>query len=465
MRSTIIILIIFISSNFYVKAQTEDSIPQINYDSVTYDNYLKANWDGLIVNTKEAIDNGFETFAIRKRLAYACFMKEDYLTSARQYHKIYKNNPLDVDARLMLYHNYLNTANYQRAKYYAAMFTDEERLYYLVPKNTFITSIDLGGGYQTSDNYSLNANNNIINNKVYGQQILNRDLSFAQLGLTFQANSALHITLGCDVINTNREEKIVANNYSLLGTRYDTSYIIDNKISQQQFYIQTAFVLPRMYSLKLFGNFIFNQYTNVTPSYKVDSLKDPKVDTFMTERTNYTFNSTTSNNLNYVVGATIEKEIRKLKLGLTACYSKLSGNNQIQGDFYTTWYPKGNTNLSFNAQLTVLSQNSEMKYIPSFESTFRAAKKLWVSAHVLYGDLTNTSEMNGQLVNNITDKTIFRMGTSVYYTMSKNLILHLTYRYSLRQSNYVIYSDAFNYSTTYNNYNNYLIALGLKFNL
>lgn len=462
MRSTIIILIIIFSTTFYTQAQTEDSTATIDYELLTYDNYLKADWDGLIVNTKEAIDNGFETIAIRKRLAYAYFMKEDYLKSARQYHKIYINNPLDVDARLMLYHNYLNTANYQRARYYAAMFSDEEKEYYLLPKNTFITSVDLGGGYQTSDNYSLNANNNIINNKEYGQQILNRDLSFAQVGLSIQANRFMHITLGCDAIQTNREEKIQAKNYLLLDTRTDTTHIIDNKISQQQFYIQTAFVLPRMYSLKLFGNFIFNQYTTITPSY-ADTVF--MVDTNVAVQTNYTFNSATSSNVNYVVGASIEKEIRKFKLGLGASYSKLSSQTQLQGNASIFWYPKGNTNLAFGAQLTVLSQNSDIHYIPNIESTFKVAKKLWISAHALYGDLTNTSEMNGQLVNNITDKTIYRMGSTVYYTMSKNIILHLTYRYSLRQSKYETYSDATTYTTTYNNYNNHLLAIGIKFNL
>ena len=84
---------------------------------------------------------------------------------------------------------------------------------------------------------------------------------------------------------------------------------------------------------------------------------------------------------------------------------------------------------------------------------------------MLYGDLTNTTEMNGQLVNNITDKTIYRTGSTLFYTMSKNLILHLTYRYSLRQSNYVTYSDATTYSTTFNNYNNHLLAIGIKYNL
>lgn len=462
MRSTIIILIIILSTTLYTQAQTEDSIPQINYDSVTYDNYLKADWDGLIVNSKEAIGNGFETIAIRKRLAYAYFMKEDYLTSARHYQKIYKNNPMDVDARLMLYHNYLNTANYQRARYYAALFSEEEREYYLVAMNTFITGIDLGGGYQTSDNYSLNSNNNIINNKEYGQQILNRDLSFAQVGLSIQANRFIHITLGCDAIQTNREEKVQAKIYSLLDTRTDTTHIIDNKISQQQFYIQTAFVLPRMYTLKLFGNFIFNQYTTITPSY-ADSVY--LVDTNAAVLTRYTFNSATSSNLNYIVGANIEKEIRKFKIGLGASYSNLSSQTQIQGNASLTWYPKGNTNLAFATQLTVLSQNSDLHYIPSIESTFKAVKKLWISAHVLYGDLTNTTEMNGQLVNNITDKTIYRTGSTLFYTMNKNLILHLTYRYSLRQSNYVTYSDATTYTTTYNNYNNHLIAIGIKYNL
>lgn len=462
MRSTIIILIIIFSTSFYTQAQTEDSITQVNYDSVTYSNYLKADWDGLIVNTKEAIDNGFETIAIRKRLAYAYFMKEDFLTSARHYHKIYKNNPLDVDARLMLYHNYLNTANYQRARYYAALFSDQEKEYYLVHKNTLITSIDLGGGYQTSDNYSLNANNNIINNKEYGQQILNRDLSFGQVGLSIQANRFTHITLGCDFIQTNREEKIQAKTYSLLDTRTDTTHIIDNKISQQQVYLQTAFVLPRMYSLKLFGNFIFNQYTTITPSYDTTIFM---VDTNFAVQTNYTFSSATSSNVNYVLGASIEKDIRKFKLGLGVSYSNLSSKTQLQANASIFWYPKGNTNLVFGAQLTVLSQSSDVHYIPSIESTFKAAKKLWISAHVLYGDLTNTTEMNGQLVNNITDKTIYRTGSTLFYTMSKNLILHLTYRYSLRQSNYVTYSDTYTYTTTYNNYNNHLLAIGIKYNL
>ncbi len=460
MRSTIIILIIIFSTNLKIQAQTVDSIPQFNYDSVTYDNYLNANWAGLIMNAKEAINKGFETIAIRKRLAYAYFMKKDYLTSASHYHKIYKNNTLDVDARLMLYYDYLNTANYQRARYYAALFSDEEKEYYLIPKNTFISSIDLGGGYQTNDNYSLNANNNIINNEEYGQQILNRDLSFAQVGLSIQANRFMHISLGCDAIQTNREEKIQAKIYSLLDARTDTTHIIDNKIGQQQFYFQTSFVLPRMYSLKLFGNFIFNQYTTI-------NSKDTTyiVDTNLAVITNYTFTSSTSSNVNYLVGTTIEKEIRKFKLGLSVSYSNLNSNNQMQGIAYATWYPKGNTNLAFSAQLTMFHQNIDVRYIPSVESIFKAYKKLWISAHALYGDLTNTTEMNGQLVNNITDKTIYRTGSTIFYTMSKNLILHLTYRYSLRQSNYVTYSDATNYKTTYNNYNNHLFAIGIKYNL
>jgi hypothetical protein len=462
MRSTIIILIIIFSTTFYSQAQTADSIATIDYGSLTYDNYLKADWDGLIMNTKEAIKNGFETITIRKRLAYVYFMKEDYLTSASHYHKIYSNNPLDVDARLMLYHNYFNTSNYQRAKSYAVLFTDEEREYYLLPKHTTITSIDLGSGYQTNDNYSINANNNIIKNDVYGQQILNRDLSFAQVGLSIYVNRFMHITLGCDAIQTNREEKIQAKTYSLLDTRTDTTHIIDNKISQQQFYIQTSFVLPRMYTLKLFGNFIFNQYITITPSYS-DSVY--LVDTNLAVQSNYTFNSASSSNVNYIVGASIEKEIAKIKLGLGASFSNLSSQTQIQGNASITWYPKGNTNLAIATQLMMLSQNSDMYYIPSIESTFKAVKKLWVSAHVLYGDLTNTSEINGQLVNNITDKTIYRAGSTVFYTMNKNLILHLTYRYSLRQSNYVTYSDATSYTTTYNNYNNHLIAIGIKYNL
>lgn len=462
MRSTIIILIIIFSTTFYSQAQTADSIATIDYGSLTYDNYLKADWDGLIVNAKEAINNGFETIAIRKRLAYAYFMKEDFLTSTIQYQLLYNNNPMDVDAKLMLYHNYLNTANYQRARYYAALFSDEEKEYYLIPKNTFISSIDLGGGYQTSDNYLLNANNNIISNKEYGQQILNRDLSFAQVGLSIYVNRFMHITLGCDAIQTNREEKIQAKTYSLLDTRTDTTHIIDNKISQQQFYIQTSFVLPRMYSLKIFGNFIFNQYTTITPSYDTTIFM---VDTNVAVQTNYIFSSATNSNVNYVLGASIEKEIRKFKLGLAASYSNLSSKTQLQGNANIYWYPKGNTNLVFGAQLTVLSQSSDVHYIPSIESTFRATKKLWISAHVLYGDLTNTTEMNGQLVNNITDKTIYRAGSTVFYTMNKNLILHLTYRYSLRQSNYVTYSDATSYTTTYNNYNNHLIAIGIKYNL
>jgi hypothetical protein len=342
------------------------------------------------------------------------------------------------------------------------LFTDEEREYYLLPKHTTITSIDLGSGYQTNDNYSINANNNIIKNDVYGQQILNRDLSFAQVGLSIYVNRFMHITLGCDAIQTNREEKIQAKTYSLLDTRTDTTHIIDNKISQQQFYIQTSFVLPRMYTLKLFGNFIFNQYITITPSYS-DSVY--LVDTNLAVQSNYTFNSASSSNVNYIVGASIEKEIAKIKLGLGASFSNLSSQTQIQGNASITWYPKGNTNLAIATQLMMLSQNSDMYYIPSIESTFKAVKKLWVSAHVLYGDLTNTSEINGQLVNNITDKTIYRAGSTVFYTMNKNLILHLTYRYSLRQSNYVTYSDATSYTTTYNNYNNHLIAIGIKYNL
>lgn len=43
MRSTIIILIIIFSTTFYSQAQSADSIATIDYGSLTYDNYLKAD--------------------------------------------------------------------------------------------------------------------------------------------------------------------------------------------------------------------------------------------------------------------------------------------------------------------------------------------------------------------------------------------------------------------------------------
>ncbi len=452
-KTGLVSFLIFILCVTNAKSQSvEDSITVVDYDSLTYENYLQNNWLALEQNSKKAIANGFENTIIKKRLAYAYFMQHNYLSSAHQYLKLYKQNSSDDEVKLMLYYNYKNTAQLSRARFFQGLLSSQAKDLYQLPASKKLANIDASFGYQTNDNYTQYGNLDIRQNNIFAHQALNKDLYFAQLGLGLNINRVTGLQLSYEGVQLSKYEQIQTRD-----SIYDSVYVKNSTVKQHALYAQFAFALPRTYALRLYAAAINTQYTSLDSKYALDS--------FYTYRSNYTFSNVINDKYSYLLGVAVEKDFRKTKAGLNVSYANFNNLTQVQTQLYSTWYPYGNTNLSFGAQLTYINQNSTTRYIPNVDATFKLTKLSWLSSHFLYGDLSNTTEANGLLINNISDKTLYRTGTTLFFYVNKKVLLHLTYRYSLRQSNYVSYSDSTNYTTTYNNYNNHLISIGLKIQL
>ena len=86
MRFSIVVFSLFIcciSSN----GQVTDSLV-LNYDSLTYSNFINEEWSELIDNSTAAIETGYGTVGIRKRLGYSYFELKKYLQSIGVYESI-----------------------------------------------------------------------------------------------------------------------------------------------------------------------------------------------------------------------------------------------------------------------------------------------------------------------------------------------------------------------------------------
>ena len=177
MRSTIILLVFFA---FTLSAHAGNNNVDLNYDSLTYQDYINGNWKALIKNGNEGIANGAITINIRKRLGYAYFMQKNFLESASQYIKIYNNNKSDIDARTMLYYDYYYIGDHEMSDYFNLSLSSEEKKSAGINSSHFIQSVEADAGVTSNNNLQKNGYSDLRKSEEYGIQTLNKDLYFMQ---------------------------------------------------------------------------------------------------------------------------------------------------------------------------------------------------------------------------------------------------------------------------------------------
>ncbi|MCW3789169.1 tetratricopeptide repeat protein [Plebeiibacterium sediminum] len=99
----LIILLLHISV-FNVFAQSKEDIAKVDKD--TYATYLTDDWDKLIKECRQALDNNIDFYYLRMRLAWAHFQKKQYRFAIQHYKKALKQVPNDPYALMYLMYAY-----------------------------------------------------------------------------------------------------------------------------------------------------------------------------------------------------------------------------------------------------------------------------------------------------------------------------------------------------------------------
>lgn len=114
MRKSIILIFIFLP----LLGFTQSKLGFQKADSLSYQYYLKGEWNKLITLTNVAFNEGVDSKFIRQRAGYANFMTGDYTSAGIQYKKALAFDQQDELTKEYLYYSALNSGS-ENSRYYA----------------------------------------------------------------------------------------------------------------------------------------------------------------------------------------------------------------------------------------------------------------------------------------------------------------------------------------------------------
>ena len=112
-KYVLIFLILFPLSSF-----SQVNLTFQKADSLSYQYYLRGDWNNLIKLTKEAFKQDLDSKFMRQRAGYAYFMTRDYFAAKCQYEKALTFDQSDNITREYLYYSALNTGS-MSSRFYA----------------------------------------------------------------------------------------------------------------------------------------------------------------------------------------------------------------------------------------------------------------------------------------------------------------------------------------------------------
>jgi tetratricopeptide (TPR) repeat protein len=114
MHKSLTLLILFLP----LLGFTQSGLSFQKVDSLSYQYYLKGDWNKLIVLTRVAFDQNIDSKFMRQRAGYAYFMTGDYTSASIQYKKAFSFDQSDEITNEYLYYSALNTGA-ENSRYYA----------------------------------------------------------------------------------------------------------------------------------------------------------------------------------------------------------------------------------------------------------------------------------------------------------------------------------------------------------
>jgi len=137
-----------------IKLNAQEAVDSVSVDSLTYQYYLKGNWDELILTGNAAIENQIDFKYLRQRLGYAYFVKGNYYASQHQYEKALVFDQNDENTRLYLYYCGLYTGNTILACFHAAKLSKKLQSQLGIKPFRILDAVDVEYNYKMNDEYS-----------------------------------------------------------------------------------------------------------------------------------------------------------------------------------------------------------------------------------------------------------------------------------------------------------------------
>lgn len=139
----LVLNMVFLLSTTLLVAQGADVKPTLaGIDSISYQQFLVGDWDGLVATAGVAKANNIDFKWLQQRLGYAWYVKGDYYRSKKHYLNALSYDNEDEITHLYLYYNYLHTGHLLAARLHAGKLSEPTRSYNQVKAFHALYSMD-----------------------------------------------------------------------------------------------------------------------------------------------------------------------------------------------------------------------------------------------------------------------------------------------------------------------------------
>jgi tetratricopeptide (TPR) repeat protein len=117
-------------------------------DSITYDCYIKGDWEKLISTGHQAIKGGVISKFLHQRMGYAYFVKKQYVQARNQYEKALYFDESDQNTRLYLYYCGINLGEDEYARFQLSKLSDETKKWLKIDDTRMVDAVDVEYNYK-----------------------------------------------------------------------------------------------------------------------------------------------------------------------------------------------------------------------------------------------------------------------------------------------------------------------------
>ncbi|MDD4970962.1 MAG: hypothetical protein PHT07_16160 [Paludibacter sp.] len=388
----LLIVILFFCTFNASQGRAQESLTLPAADSITYQYFMKGDWEKLIITGKESIKQHIDFKWLRQRMGYAYFIKADYYASEQQYEKALAFDKSDTLTITYLYYCGLYTGNDSYARYQA------RKLPVTLQKQLGVKQFRILDALDAEYNYKINSISSRSNPGYY------------RIGVNSQPGYRLNL-------------------YQAFSTY---SQQIDSAgIRQNEYFALVNYSLNSHVSLDLGYHYIGTSISD-TSTYRVSRMKKETV-------INSTFYP------GHLFYSKLSYRKNRFDIGISASVLKYDSILTQQYGLQAGVVLPGKLNIYLKSSLYGMLDPNTRRLIYSQSVGALLCRKVWAEGEITFGNLKNFSDTNGLYVYNSNDVTTFRAGLSLFWYVTKKVTLFGNYSFNRKE-----YENNYQSTSTYN---------------
>lgn len=375
------------------QAQQQKSLSQV--DEETYSLFQEKEWQTLIKEGKEALQDGIDFYYLRVRMGIAYYETENYHEASVHFEKAIQINGSEEVIKEYLYYSYFLAGRIAEAKVLASGFSPS------LKKKTNTESIKFIEKLDFAYNYTGQTNQNVVDEftasispELEGNQFIPKRQDYFFLGLQHGLSPRLTLYHGISILQASH----------LLYSQSEGENLLDENFKSNLFQYNAAANILLTKGLSLVAGLHFIHYNYSLPDLSQIG-QGPNVSV---QEINQTDND-------LVFFGSLYKRWSYVTLGASYYHGTLQNSRQDQTDLKVILYPKGNLDLYTTSVLS--HQRQQTDNFPTtnrivFEQQVGAkvSNSLWLEAYGTFGEMENFLLNDGIVVFNRLDKITQRIG-------------------------------------------------------